>query len=264
MKKFSASHSHRPRKRFGQHFLHDSQIVSRTIQAIAPRANEHLVEIGPGLGALTKTMLMLTGSLDVIEFDHDLIPQLKQNCEAFGNLIIHQADALEFDFTQLAKDKRPLRIFGNLPYNISTPLIFHLLEQLSVIKDMHFMLQKEVAERIAAKPDTEGYGRLSVMVQYYCQVELLFSVSAKAFSPPPKVESAVIRFIPYASPPYPAKDLTKFQDVVRQAFSQRRKMLRNCLKELISVVELQQLGIDPNVRPERLSVKDFVKISNFL
>lgn len=255
---------HYPRKRFGQHFLHDQHVISKIIQAIAPVSNEHLVEIGPGLGALTKTMLMLAGSLDVVEFDRDLIPELKKNCEGFGNLIIHQADALEFDFTQLAKDQRPLRIFGNLPYNISTPLIFHLLEQLSVIKDMYFMLQKEVAERIAAKPNTEGYGRLSVMVQYFCEVELLFTVSAQAFSPPPKVESAVIHFVPYTSLPYPAKNLTQLQDVVRQAFSQRRKMLHNCLKELISAAELQQLGIDPNVRPERLSVEDFVKISNYL
>ena len=256
--------SHHPRKRFGQHFLHDQRVINRIIKAIAPVASDHLVEIGPGLGALTEMILSVTGQLDVIEIDRDLVPKLTAKYGHLGELRVYAADALEFDFTQLCENDIPLRIFGNLPYNISTPLIFHLIDNIAVIKDMHFMLQKEVVERMAAKPASEHYGRLSVMVQYHCQVEVLFLVSASSFSPPPQVESAVVRLIPHPVLPYIAEDLTILREVVRCAFGQRRKMLSNSLKELISATDLSALGIDPKVRAEQLSVSDFIKISNYI
>jgi 16S rRNA (adenine1518-N6/adenine1519-N6)-dimethyltransferase len=253
--------NHIPRKRFGQHFLHDQHVVDQIIRVIAPISTDHLVEIGPGLGVLTKFILPLVGNLEAVELDRDLIPLLAEACKGLGELKIYQANVLKFDFSKLITDHYQLRIFGNLPYNISTPLIFHLLDYIKFIKDMHLMLQKEVAERIAAPPSTEHYGQLSIMVQYHCHAELLFTVNRKSFSPPPRVESAFIRLVP-SLPEITANDINKLRDVVRQAFSQRRKMLHNCLKELITVPELEQLGIDPNSRPEQLSVEDFVRISN--
>lgn len=253
---------HHPRKRFGQHFLEDQTVIARLIAAIAPKPDEHLVEIGPGQGVLTQELVTLVKNLDAVEIDRDLIQILKKLALLYPNLKLHQADALTFDFTSLATAEYKIRVVGNLPYNISTPLLFHLMDQMSVIQDMHFMLQKEVVERMAAKPGTHSYGRLSVMVQYKCQVEELFVVPASAFNPPPKVESAVTRLIPYAQLPFVAMDFARFGLVVRQAFSQRRKMLHNCLKDLVPMTALEQLGIDANVRPEQLSVADFVKISN--
>lgn len=258
-----SAHSHIPRKRFGQHFLHEQQIIMRIIQAIAPHAEEHLVEIGPGLGALTQVILPLINSLDVIELDRDLIPHLQTLGEKLGNLKIYHASALQFDFSQLKTDARQLRIFGNLPYNISTPLLFHLLEYANIIQDMHFMLQKEVVERIAAKPGSKHYGRLSVMVQYHCTTELLFLVNRHAFTPPPRVESAVLRLIPHA-PVLVANNLEKFSEVVRLAFNQRRKMLHNCLRDVVTAEQWRALNINPNWRPEQLTVEDFVRISNIV
>jgi 16S rRNA (adenine1518-N6/adenine1519-N6)-dimethyltransferase len=184
-----ADYKHQPRKRFGQNFLTDQNIVGKIVAAIAPLPGENLVEIGPGLGALTRPLLEKAKRMQAVELDRDLIPPLMENCQAAGELIIHEADALEFDFSTLGKPENPLRLVGNLPYNISTPLLFHLIEHVSIIRDMHFMLQKEVVDRMAADPDTPDFGRLSVMLQYHCKVEPLFTVPPGAFNPRPKVDS---------------------------------------------------------------------------
>jgi 16S rRNA (adenine1518-N6/adenine1519-N6)-dimethyltransferase len=256
--------SHQPRKRFGQHFLRDPHIIHRILQAIRPQPDQHLVEIGPGLGAITRPLLERVGHLEVIELDRDLIPHLQQACRGAGELQIHNVDALEFDFSQLRRDERPLRLVGNLPYNISTPLLFHLLKQSSHIGDMHFMLQKEVVERMAAAAGQAAYGRLSVMLQYRCQVEPLFEIGSQAFRPPPKVESALVRLIPYPQPPIEVRDRHRFEELVRLAFSQRRKTLRNSLRPLLSAEDIQAAGIDPAARPETLAVADFARLSNRL
>ena len=254
--------SHRPRKRFGQNFLHDAGVVARIAAAIDPRPGEHLVEIGPGLGALTEVLLPQVGEMDVIELDRDLIPRLSRLCGALGELRIHAADALKFDFASLAADGRPLRIVGNLPYNISTPLMFHLLASRALIRDMHFMLQKEVVERLAAPPGSRDYGRLSVMMQYHCKVEALFRVPPGAFNPPPKVESAVVRLTPWVEPPVAVRDPAWLERVVTQAFAQRRKTLRNTLKELLQPEALQALGIDPTRRAETLTLAEFAALAD--
>lgn len=231
---------------------------------IAPQPGQHLVEIGPGQGALTVPILRKIGQLDAIEIDRDLIPPLISRCADKGNLIVHEADALEFDFAELAQPNQPLRVIGNLPYNISTPLIFHLLQYAHDILDMHFMLQKEVVERLAAQPGTEAYGRLSIMMQYHCQVIPLFNVSPAAFYPPPQVESSVVRLIPYQEISHFARDYQHFSLLVREAFSHRRKTLRNSLKELIDDEEWQTIDVDSHLRPEQLRVEDYVNISNQL
>lgn len=251
-----------PKKHFGQHFLHDKHIIQQIIHAINPTLDEKFVEIGPGRGALTLPMLKKIGALDVIEIDRDVIPELQHHCHNYHKLIIHQMDALEFDFATLIKLPEKLRVFGNLPYNISTPLIFHLLSFTNIIQDMHFMLQKEVVDRLAAEPHTEHYGRLSVMVQYHARVTHLFDVPPQAFHPSPKVYSSIVRLIPYTSLPYVANNYEKFATIVRLAFSQRRKTLRNCLKTLITDEMWQQAEIDPIRRGEELSVAEYVKISN--
>ncbi len=252
------------RKRFGQNFLQDKNIIKKIIAAIDPNENEHIVEIGPGLGALTKHLLPLVASLDVIELDRDLIPRLANNCRDLGELRIHQGDVLKFDFSTLAPSKHSLRIVGNLPYNISTPLLLHLLHQTDFIQDMHFMLQKEVAERIAAPSGIKNYGRLTVIVQYFCKVEILVQVPPTAFYPVPKVDSAVVRLVPHEKIALPAKNIANLEKLVKQAFSQRRKTLHNNLKGLITDEQLQQSGIDPQIRAERLEVADFVRLSNLL
>lgn len=257
-------HAHTARKRFGQHFLHDKQIIQRIVEMIAPQVSQHLVEIGPGQGALTVPILKKIGQLEVVEIDRDLIPPLKMRCAEKGHLIVHTADALEFDFGSLAQPDQQLRVIGNLPYNISTPLIFHLLQYANSILDMHFMLQKEVVERLAALPGTAAYGRLSIMMQYHCHVISLFNVSAAAFYPPPQVESSVVRLIPYREISHFARNYKHFALLVREAFSHRRKTLRNSLKELISDTEWQTITIDSHLRPEQLRVEDYVAISNQL
>lgn len=216
------------------------------------------------MGALTTHILPLVVQLEVVELDRDLIPPLISRCQNVGLLVVHQGDALRFDFAQLTQEKQSLRLIGNLPYNISTPLLFHLLEQAHVIKDMHFMLQKEVVDRMVAQPGTSTYGRLSVMIQYYCQADALFTIKPGAFNPPPKVDSAFIRLVPYSSLPFPAHDPKLLADVVRSAFNQRRKTLRNSLREFITAEQLQSIGIDPQQRPEQLAVKDYVEIANVL
>ncbi|HTM63911.1 MAG TPA: 16S rRNA (adenine(1518)-N(6)/adenine(1519)-N(6))-dimethyltransferase RsmA [Gammaproteobacteria bacterium] len=255
---------HIPRKRFGQHFLCDQSIVQRIVSAIKPTPSDFLVEIGPGQGAITLPVLKIARRLDVIEFDRDLIPELDARTEGRGDLVIHEADALTFDFSQLHRAGRMLRVFGNLPYNISTPLLFHLLEYAPIISDMVFMLQKEVAERLAAPADTDNYGRLSVMVQYHCKVDLLFDVPPSAFFPPPKVQSSIVRLIPYRELPHTAIDYNLFSSIVRHAFGQRRKTLRNSLRELIDAETWERMPVRADLRAEDLTVQDFVAISNVL
>ena len=255
---------HQPRKRFGQHFLHDQHVIKKIVNAVMPSMDDNLVEIGPGLGALTTHILPLVEKLTVVELDRDVIPILLANCAAVSTneLVIHQVDALRFDFRQLFSNNKKLRLIGNLPYNISTPLLFHLLKNADIIQDMHFMLQKEVVDRMAAKPKQASYGRLSVMLQYHCQVQTLFTVKPGAFRPPPKVDSAIVRLIPHNNLLFPAIDYELFSEIVRHAFNQRRKTLRNCLKTLVSAEQLEQVNIDPQQRAEELSVEDYVRISN--
>ncbi|MDO9371098.1 MAG: 16S rRNA (adenine(1518)-N(6)/adenine(1519)-N(6))-dimethyltransferase RsmA [Gammaproteobacteria bacterium] len=256
------SSRHTARKRFGQHFLHDRGVIQRIIAAVHPQPGEPLVEIGPGRGALTRDLLRAVGTLDVVELDRDLIEPLRASCAELGELRIHQQDALRFDFCALMKNEARLRVIGNLPYNISTPLLFHLLQQAHCIRDMYFMLQNEVVERMVAAPGSRTYGRLSVMIQYRCAVTKLFHVGPGAFTPAPKVDSAVIRMVPHTAPPVAVGDEKIFEQVVRAAFAQRRKTLRNGLKELLTDTEIRALGIDPGVRAEQLSLQDFASLSN--
>jgi 16S rRNA (adenine1518-N6/adenine1519-N6)-dimethyltransferase len=253
--------SHQPRKRFGQHFLHDPGVIRRIVAAIAPQPGDHLVEIGPGEGAITFELLRAIGRLDAVELDRDLIEPLRERNSGIGELVVHGADALRFDFCSLAAGDERLRLVGNLPYNISTPLLFHLLDQSRCIRDMHFMLQKEVVERMAAEPGGKDYGRLSVMLQARCAVIPLFSIGPGAFRPPPKVDSAVVRLVQLAMPPEIA-DQAVFARLVAAAFAQRRKTLRNGLKGLLSAEEIAALGIDPGVRAEQLPLADFVRLAN--
>ena len=254
---------HIPRKRFGQHFMRDQSVIQRIVSAIHPVAGEHLVEIGPGQGAITIPILKITKRLDAIELDRDLIEELESRAVR-GGLIVHEADALNFDFASLQVGKIPLRIFGNLPYNISTPLLFHLLTFAPIIKDMIFMLQKEVAERLAAPANSDDYGRLSVMMQYHCQVDLLFNVGKNAFHPPPKVESSIVRLTPHRAYPCVANDYALFASIVKQAFGQRRKTLRNSLRDLVDAESWERMPVRSDLRAENLSVKDFVAICNAL
>lgn len=256
---------HKARKRFGQNFLQDQGVIRQIIRSIAPHPSDHMVEIGPGLGALTEEILAEAGSLDAIELDRDLPPILRTKFFRYEDRFrIFEADAMKFDFKSLREDDRQLRIVGNLPYNISTQLIFHLLGHAGDIVDMHFMLQKEVVDRLAAKAGENNYGRLGIMAQYYCQVEPLFVVPPEAFNPVPKVESAIVRLTPYQDLPFIAKDPQILKQTVKTAFAHRRKTLRNNLKELISTEQLELLKIDPSLRPERLSLQDFITIADFL
>lgn len=253
--------THRPRRRFGQNFLHDPHVIDRIVRAVNPQPGERLVEIGPGLGALTVPLLRAAGRLDAIEIDRDVIPQLQASCAGAGELRLHNLDVLDCDLSPLAEGQ-PLRLVGNLPYNISTPLIFHLLAQLPLIRDMHFMLQKEVAERLAAGPGSAPYGRLGVMVQLRCRVENLFGVGAGAFKPAPKVESAVVRLTPHARPPVHVDDAARLAELVRCAFNQRRKTLRNALKGQVTAEQITAIGIDPGRRPETISLAEFAALAN--
>lgn len=255
---------HRARKRFGQNFLHDNNIIDKIIRAIHPRETDCIIEIGPGMGALTSALLEMVPHIDAVEIDRDLITLLNEKFDTPKQLTIHNTDALKFDFSSLITDDKKCRIVGNLPYNISTPLIFHLLRYESIIQDMHFMLQKEVVERMAATVGSRNYGRLSVMVQYHCAVENLFRVSPHAFIPAPKVESAIVRLIPHEQKPHVADDLDTFSTVVRTAFNQRRKTLRNSLKSLIPDTVLSNVTIDLSQRPEQIGIDGYIQISNAL
>lgn len=254
---------YKAKKHLGQNFLQDPNIIRKIVTVIAPQAGQPFIEIGPGLGALTQAILPLVKHMDVIELDEGVIPHLKQTCESLGSLTIHHQDALKYDFSQQTREPL-LRVIGNLPYNISSPLLFHLMQYTSHIKDMHFMLQKEVVERMAAEPGADAYGRLSVMLQYHCQIQYLFTVPPGAFRPAPKVDSAIVRLIPYQTLPFVAHDYALFAELVKQAFSQRRKTLRNCLKTICQPEHYAQAKIDPQLRAEVLSVADFVRLANLL
>jgi 16S rRNA (adenine1518-N6/adenine1519-N6)-dimethyltransferase len=255
---------HKARKRFGQNFLHDPGVIERIVRAIHPKPDDALVEIGPGLGALTEEMLALNDHLQVVELDRDLIPVLRTKFFNYPDFRIHQADALKFDFGQLVENGQRIRIIGNLPYNISTPLIFHLLGHSGVVEDMHFMLQKEVVQRLAAVPGDNNYGRLGIMAQYFCKVQPLFEVGPDAFRPAPKVDSAIVRMVPHKILPHPVKDHKLLQAVVRTAFSARRKTLRKGLAGMVSVEQLHSVGINDGLRPENLSLADYVAIADLL
>ena len=252
------SERHRARRRFGQNFLVDGNVIHRIVAAIASKPGDNLVEIGPGLGALTRPLLEASGRLHVVEIDRDLIARLKQEF-AGQSLEIHEGDALKFDFAGLGGD---LRVVGNLPYNISTPILFHLSDYADRIVDMTFMLQKEVVDRMVADPGTEDYGRLSVMLQYRFVIDRLFEVPPGAFRPVPKVTSAIVRLVPRPAQELGARDAALFGRVAAAAFGQRRKTLRNTLRDFIDQAGLAELGIDAGLRGERLSVGDFVRIAN--
>ena len=255
---------HHPRKRFGQNFLRDESTIEAIARAIAPDDSDHIVEIGPGEGALTQALISGECRLDAIELDHDLRIRLLAAFSTYPGFTLHSADALDFNFASLATAGTRLRVVGNLPYNISTPLIFKLLEQAQIITDMHFMLQLEVVERLAASPGSKDWGRLGVMAQFRCKVEQLFEVSPEAFYPPPKVRSAVVRLTPHPEPPFPNVDPTSLARVVTQAFSQRRKTLRNNFKGTMEDSDFGGLEIDPSARAETLSIADFVAIAAHL
>ena len=263
------SSSHKHKKRFGQNFLNNPRVIDQIVAAIAPKSHQHLVEIGPGEAALTAPLLASVEKLDIIEIDQDLIGPLTQKFGSMPAFQLHHTDALTFDYASLIddteqhRDPAPLRIVGNLPYNISSPLLFHLLEFADLIQDMHFMLQKEVVDRITSEPGVKAYGRLSVMMQYACATEYLFTVGPENFTPPPKVDSAIVRLIPYRQKPFQADCETTLSELVKQAFSQKRKTLRNNLKGWLNAEEIESCGIDPGERAERLEVAAFVRLANF-
>lgn len=253
--------THHPKKHLGQHFLQDHTVIHDIVQAIYPKKGEHLVEIGPGLGALTQALLPIVHEVDVIEFDKDVIPTLTKICQPLGNLHIHLGDVLHFDFSTLYSKHIPLRIVGNLPYQISTPLLFHLIQYADFISDMHFMLQKEVVDRMSAHVGTKSYGRLSVMTQYHFEAESLFKVKPDAFYPKPEVTSAVVRLTPKKLS-FTAHNYSSFSTIVREAFNHRRKTLHNALKNIVTLEQMMTVGVDPNCRPEEVSVEAFIKLAN--
>ena len=255
---------HRARKRFGQNFLHDPQVIGRIVKAIAPKPGETLVEIGPGLGALTEPVVAAAGHLTVIELDRDLAQRLREHPQLAEKLTIYQADAMKFDFNSLLQQGQKLKVFGNLPYNVSTPLLFHLFSYADQIENMHFMLQKEVVQRMTASHGSKAYGRLSVMTQYYCQAMPVVEVGPGAFKPAPKVDSAVVRLIPKAVAKranVPAEVLNR---VCLEAFNQRRKTIRNCFSNIATAEQLESLGLNPTLRPEQLSVEQFTQLAQWL
>jgi len=252
------STDYRHKKQFGQHFLHDPGVLARIVAAIAPQADDRMVEIGPGLGALSRPLLQHLRHLDVVEIDRDLAARLRAAFDP-ARLTVHECDVLRFDFGGLGED---LRVVGNLPYNISSPILFHLAGFAAALRDMHFMLQKEVVDRMAARPDTADYGRLSVMLQARFTVLKLFNVPPGAFNPPPKVDSAVVRLVPLPAPAVPYRDAERFATVVARAFGQRRKTLRNTLKGVLTPEVFERLGIDPGRRGETLSVTEFAALAN--
>jgi 16S rRNA (adenine1518-N6/adenine1519-N6)-dimethyltransferase len=253
--------SHRHKKQLGQHFLHDPGIIDRIVRAIDPKPGEDLVEIGPGAGAITAPLLERHGALRVIEFDRDLIEPLTRMGETRGRLEIVHADVLDVDFGAMAAGK-PIRLVGNLPYNISSPILFHAMEHAAAIRDMHFMLQKEVVDRMAAAPGSKVYGRLSVMLQAGCRVTPLFRVPPGAFRPPPKVDSAVVRLVPRPLDEIGIHDAGVFSRVVKAAFAQRRKTLRNALDAVCDVDTMREVGIDPGARAETIAVPEFIALAN--
>ncbi|WP_448102532.1 16S rRNA (adenine(1518)-N(6)/adenine(1519)-N(6))-dimethyltransferase RsmA [Luteibacter jiangsuensis] len=256
----------RPKKSFGQHFLHEKRYIDRIVSSISPKDGDTLVEIGPGEGAMTLPLLAVAKRMTAIELDTDLIPGLQQRAAAIGELRIVHSDVLKVDFSALAAElgAERLRIAGNLPYYISSPILFHCVEHAAAIQDMHFMLQKEVVDRMAAEPGSKVYGRLSVMLQLACRVTPLFTVPPGAFRPPPKVDSAVVRLVPLPADQRPAGDPAKIHAVVKAAFAMRRKTLANTLKGMIDEATIRAVGIDPRARAETLAPTDFVKLANVM
>ena len=250
---------HIPRKRFGQNFLTDQFVLHNIIEAIDPGPDDVMVEIGPGLAAMTRLLLERLRELHVVELDRDLVERLNKTFDA-KRLHVHAGDALKYDFAALAPTGGKLRVVGNLPYNISSPLLFHLAEIAPLVQDQHFMLQKEVVERMVAEPGGKTYGRLSVMLQWRYQMDLLFVVPPTAFDPPPRVDSAIVRMIPLAQP-LPC-DARRLEQVVLKAFSQRRKVLRNCVAGMFSEDALRSVGIDPQARAETVPVEQYVALAN--
>ncbi len=265
---FTASNMHYAKKRFGQNFLVDNSVINHIVDSIQPQTGDVMIEIGPGLGAMTKPLLSRLNQLHVIELDRDIIPKLIKNCtfsdiENKNKLIVNQADVLKFDFAEFQSQQKAgtkLRIVGNLPYNISTPVLFRLLGYRHLIQDMHFMLQKEVVDRIVAVPGIKNYGRLSVMLQTFCHTQALFEVPPYAFEPAPKVDSAILRLQPKTEFEDTVTDFSRYELLIRHAFSQRRKTLKNTLKNHCSVEQINQAGLSPSQRAEELTVADFVML----
>ena len=256
---------HFARKRFGQNFLSDQNVIDNIVSAIHPLPGQEMLEIGPGLGALTEPVADRLDHMTVIELDRDLAARLETHPKLGSKLTIYQQDAMTFDFAELAKEKgQSLRVFGNLPYNISTPLMFHLFSYTNAISDMHFMLQKEVVNRLVAGPNSKAYGRLSVMAQYYCHIIPVLEVPPTAFRPAPKVDSAVVRLIPHATIPYPVDDIRILSRLTTEAFNQRRKTIRNSLGHLFTPEQLTELGLDLSMRAENISVEQYCKLANWL
>lgn len=249
------------KKRYGQHFLHDPGTIDRIVRAVAPAQGQRLVEIGPGRGAITVPLLEAAGAIDVVEIDREVIPALEARCTGHGELRIHLADALDFDLRALRGGGPPLRLVGNLPYNVSTPLLFRFVAQLDAIADMHFMLQKEVVTRMAARPGSRDYGRLTVMLAPHVRVEPLFDIGAGAFSPPPKVVSTFFALRPHDVPPFAVEDARKYARVVAAAFAQRRKTLRNSLGGMLDAAAIAAAGVDPAARAEMLQPKQFAALA---
>jgi 16S rRNA (adenine1518-N6/adenine1519-N6)-dimethyltransferase len=252
--------AHQHKKRFGQHFLHDPGLIRRIVQAVAPRPGQRLIEIGPGEGAITLPLLREAGALTVIELDRDLIPRIQAAAASVGQLDVVHADVLTVNFSTLAQGQ-PIRLVGNLPYNISSPILFHCLEHAHAIADMHFMLQKEVVDRMGAEHGSKVYGRLSVMLQLACRVEPLFRVPPGAFNPPPKVDSAVVRLTPLSSAERHEADPVLVERIVRHAFGQRRKTLANALGGVMSAEQIAAADVDPRVRAEQLAPQRFVELA---
>lgn len=263
-KQSGRSSGHKHKKQFGQNFLNNGRIIDQIVASIRPQTEDHMIEIGPGEAALTTPLIDVVKRLDIIEIDNDLIAPLKIRFASKPAFNLHHTDALSFDYSTLLEfePEQPLRVVGNLPYNISSPLMFHLLKFSEHIKDMHFMLQKEVVDRITAEPGIKAYGRLSVMIQYACQTEYLFTVGPENFTPPPKVDSAIVRLLPYKQKPFIADDEQKFADLVKQAFSQKRKTLRNTLKGWLTAEQIETCGINPTARAETVPVEKFVELAN--
>jgi 16S rRNA (adenine1518-N6/adenine1519-N6)-dimethyltransferase len=254
---------HRARKRFGQNFLVDDRVAGQIVAAIAPGAGQRIIEIGPGQAALTTQLAESGADLHLLEIDRDLAAALERRFGGEDHVKVHCGDALQMDLTALSPDAR-VRLVGNLPYNISTPLIFHLLKWQDRIVDMHFMLQQEVVERMAASPGGKARGKLSVMCQYHCSVTPLFNVPPEAFRPIPAVQSTFVRLLPHARPPVRITDRDRFERLVTRAFSMRRKTLRNSLRGLMDAEEISAAGIDPGLRPEQLGLPDFAALAERL
>ena len=252
------------RKRFGQHFLTDKTIIHTIVQIINPTVKQNICEIGPGLGAITLPILKKINQMHAVEIDRDLAQELQVKCKDIGTVIIHNADVLKFNFNDIADPNQPMRLIGNLPYNISTSLLFHLLNFSSLIMDMHFMLQKEVVDRIIAKPGHSQYSRLTVMVQSYYDVESLLDISPDMFTPPPKVNSSFLRLMQNDVYEKKIKNRNLFNNIIDTAFNQRRKTIKNSLSSIVSRQQLENAIIDPDLRPQEISIQQYIKLSNQL